>query len=253
MSDMQIETRDAVLEIRFTRAKKKNALTIAMYAAMVEALEHSAADAAVRAVVFSAEGDTFTAGNDVMDFMSGLGDGEPPVLRFIRLLTTYEKPLVAAVNGPAIGLGTTMLLHCDLVYATESARLIAPFVALGLVPEAASSLLLPQRVGAAIAAEMLLLGTPMTAIRARELGLVNAIVSPGELRETALETAAALAKQPPRALRLSRKLLRGDTAPTLARLDEEAKLFAECLSGAEAREAFTAFVEKRPPDFSKLG
>lgn len=252
MTDTKIETHGAVLEIRLDRPKKKNALTIAMYSAMVEALEQGAKDPAIRAVVFTAEGEAFTAGNDVMDFMAGLGDGEPPVLRFIRLLAQYEKPLVAAVNGPAVGLGTTMLLHCDLVYATETARLHAPFVSLGLVPEAASSLLLPRRVGPAVAAEMLLLGTPMSATRAKEVGIVNAIVPAGELRATALDRAAALAKQPPRALQLSRALLRGDATPTLARLDEEAKLFAECLAGAEAREAFSAFIEKRTPDFSKL-
>ncbi len=252
MSDVKTESKDGVLEIRIDRPKKKNALTIAMYAAMVEALEGAAKDPAIRAVVFTAEGETFTAGNDVVDFMNGLGDGEPPVLRFIRLLATYEKPLVAAVNGAAVGLGTTMLLHCDLVYASDTARLITPFVSLGLVPEAASSLLLPQRVGAAVAAEMLLLGAPLGAERARELGLVNEIVPAGELRATALARAAALAKQPPQALKQARALLRGDVSATLTRLDEEAKLFAACLIGAEAREAFTAFFEKRAPDFSKL-
>jgi enoyl-CoA hydratase/carnithine racemase len=252
MSDVQTESKDGVLEIRFDRPKKKNALTVAMYAAMVEALERAAKDPAIRAVAFTAEGETFTAGNDVIDFMNGLGDGEPPVLRFIRLLATFEKPLVAAVNGAAVGLGTTMLLHCDLVYASEAARLHAPFVSLGLVPEAASSLLLPQRVGTAVAAEMLLLGTPMSATRAKELGLINEIVPAGELRAIALARAVALAKQPPQALRRARALLRGDVSATLARLDDEARLFAECLGGAEAREAFTAFIEKRAPDFSKL-
>jgi len=253
MSDVKTESKDAVLEIRFDRPKKKNALTIAMYAAMVEALEGAAKDPGIRAVAFTAEGETFTAGNDVLDFMNGLGgEGEPPVLRFIRLLATYEKPLVAAVNGAAVGLGTTMLLHCDLVYASDAARLITPFVSLGLVPEAASSLLLPQRVGAAVAAEMLLLGAPLSAARAKELGLINEIVPAAELRATALARAAALAKQPPQALKLARALLRGDVSATLARLDDEAKLFAECLVGSEAREAFTAFFEKRAPDFSKL-
>jgi enoyl-CoA hydratase/carnithine racemase len=252
MTDVRVETRDAVLEIQLDRPKKKNALTVAMYRAMVDALEAAERDASVRAVVFTATGDTFTAGNDVVDFMSGLGDGEPPVLRFIRLLARYEKPFVAAVNGAAVGLGTTMLLHCDLVYASETARLSTPFVSLGLVPEAASSLLLPQRVGAAIAAEMLLLGTPLDARRARELGLVNEIVPAADLREHALGRAAALARQPPNALRLARGLLRGRPDTILARTDEEAALFAQCLMGAEAREAFTAFLEKRPPDFSKL-
>jgi len=253
MSEVKIESRDAVLEIRFDRPKKRNALTVAMYARMVEALEGAEHDPTVRAVAFTAEGETFTAGNDVMDFMNGLGDGEPPVLRFIRLLATYEKPFVAAVNGAAVGLGTTMLLHCDLVYASESARLSTPFVSLGLVPEAASSLLLPQRVGTAVAAELLLLGTPMSAARAMGLGLVNEIVPSSDLRATALSRAGLLAKQPPIALRRARALLRGDVSATLARLDEEAKLFAECLVGTEAREAFTAFIEKRAPDFSKLG
>lgn len=253
MSDVKTETKDGVLEIRLDRPKKKNALTVAMYRSMVEALERAGEDPAVRAIAFTAEGEIFTAGNDVGDFMAGLGDGEPPVYRFIKLLATQPKPMVAAVNGAAVGLGTTMLLHCDLVYASETARLQTPFVSLGLVPEAASSLLLPQRVGAAVAAELLLLGAWMPAARAHQLGLVNEIVPAAELREVALARAVALAKQPPQALRQSRALLRGDLTATLARLDEEAQLFGQCLVGPEAREAFTAFLEKRAPDFSKLG
>lgn len=252
MSDVTTQKRDGVLEIVWSRPAKKNALTVAMYAAVVEALEAATRDDAVRAVLFAAEGGTFTAGNDVIDFMNGLGEGEPPVLRFIKLLATFPKPMIAAVQGPAVGIGATMLLHCDLVYATEEARLIMPFVSLGLVPEAGSSILLPRRVGDALAAEMILLGSPLEARRALAAGLVNAIVAPAELRDHAFAKAKALAAQPPRALALSRKMLRADATALVARIEEEAAAFAACLVGAEAREAFTAFLERRAPDFSKL-
>ncbi len=255
MSEVIIETKDGVTEIRLDRPKKKNAVTIAMYRAMNEALAAAAADANVGAVVFSGNGESFCAGNDVLDFMNGIGadaDGEPPVGRFIRTIATFEKPLVAAVQGAAVGVGTTMLLHCDLVYASETARLQAPFVSLGLVPEAGSSLLLPRRIGYALAAEMILLGTAFDAVRARAVGLVNAVIPEGELRAHALGKAAELARQPPNALRAARALLRGSPDELRARIDEEGRLFMAALGGAEAREAFTAFLERRPPDFRKL-
>jgi enoyl-CoA hydratase/carnithine racemase len=202
-------------------------------------------------VVFTAEGEGFCAGNDVSDFVSGLGD-DPPAVRFIEKLVRMEKPMVAAVHGPAVGIGATLLLHCDLVYASETARLLTPFVSLGLVPEAGSSLLLPRRVGYAVAAEMVLLGVPIDAQRARDLGLVNAIIPAGELRAHALLQARALAQKPPSALRLSRQLLRGNLDETLARMREETAIFGACLASGEAQEAFSAFMERRRPDFSKF-
>jgi enoyl-CoA hydratase/carnithine racemase len=217
---------------------------------MAEALEGAAKDASVRAVAFTSTGETFTAGNDVNDFLAGLGD-DPPVLRFIEALVRSEKPIVAAVHGPAVGIGTTMLLLCDLVYASESALLHAPFVGLGLVPEAGSSLLLPRRVGYAVAAEMVLLGAPIEAARAKELTLVNDIVPASGLRAHALAKAAELAKKPPNALRISRALLRGDPEEIMRRVREEGAHFTACLAGPEAREAFSAFLERRPPDFTK--
>lgn len=250
MNDVVIEKNEGVMELRLARAAKKNAVTFAMYRALDEGLASASKDDAVRAVVFSAEGDTFCAGNDVKDFLAGLGD-DPPVLRFLESLVRFDKPIVAAVHGPAVGIGTTMLLHCDLVYASDAAKLHTPFVSLGLVPEAGSSLLLPRRVGAAVAAEMILLGAPLDAERARELGLVNAIVPAAELRAHAIAKAKALAAMPPRALRLSRSLLRGSPDEALARIREEGAHFVQCLTSPEAREAFTAFVERRAPDFSK--
>ena len=255
MSDVIIETNEGVVEIRLDRPKKKNAVTIAMYRAMNEALASAAADAKVGAVVFSGSGEAFCAGNDVVDFMNGIGadaNGEPPVAQFIRTIATFEKPMVAAVHGAAVGIGTTMLLHCDLVYASETARLHTPFVSLGLVPEAASSLLLPRRIGYTRAAEMILLGTPIDAGRARDLGLVNAVVPQGELRAHALGKAAELARLPPNALRVSRALLRGGAEEVTARIDEEARHFLAALGGAEAREAFIAFMERRPANFQNL-
>jgi enoyl-CoA hydratase/carnithine racemase len=244
MSDVILERHESVLELRLARASKKNALTHAMYRSLNEGLASAQADEGIRAVVFTAEGTTFCGGNDVNDFLAGIGE-EPPVLRFLERLATFDKPLVAAVQGPAVGLGATMLLHCDLVYAAVEARLLVPFVALGLVPEAASSLLLPRRVGMAVASEMILLGSPLDAARARELGLVNAIVDGAELRGHALARAGELAKKPPNALRVSRALLRGNPKEILERIHEEAGLFVECLASDEARNAFMAFLAKK--------
>ncbi len=244
MSDVVTEKHEGVLELRFARPAKKNAVTIAMYRVLVEALATAAKNDDIRAVVYSSEGETFCAGNDVADFLSGLGD-DPPVLRFLESLATFEKPMVAAVHGPAVGIGATMLLHCDLVYASETARLVTPFVSLGLVPEAGSSLLLPQRVGHAVAAEMILLGSPLGAVRAREVGLVNEIVAPTDLRAHALGKARELASRPPHALRASRALLRGDPGALVERIRLEAAEFARCLGSEEAREAFIAFMSKR--------
>jgi len=237
---------DGVLELTFDRPQKKNAITFAMYGELSAALTEAESDAGVRAIVFTATGETFSAGNDVADFLAaGAHEGPLPPLVFLDKLVRATKPLVAAVLGNAVGIGATMLLHCDLVYASPTARLAFPFVDLGLVPEAASSLLLPRRVGQVVAAELLLLGAPVAAERARELGLVNAIVSEPELRDHARAQARALASKPPNALRISRALLRGDNDAITRRIAEEADHFARCLGSDEARDAFTAFLARR--------
>jgi enoyl-CoA hydratase/carnithine racemase len=254
MSEVIVSRTDGVLELRLDRPAKKNALTFAMYAALTEGLQQAQGDPAVRATLITASGETFCAGNDIGDFLKPRDDsGAAHPSRFIEQLAGFDKPLVAAVQGPAIGVGATMLLHCDLVYAAPTARLRMPFVSLGLVPEAGSSLLLPRRVGDAIAAEMLLLGAWIHAERARELRLINDIVpSLTELAPFARQRAQELAACPPGALRTTRALLRGDTAALRARIQSEGAAFARCLTSPEAREALTAFLERRPPDFSKL-
>ena len=254
MAEIVRTVRDGVLELLLDRPAKKNALTFAMYVALAEALREAQGDPAVGAVLLAASGDAFCAGNDIGDFLAGVpGDfTSAPPMRFVRALIENEKPLVAAVNGAAIGVGATLLLHCDLVYASERATLSVPFVSLGLVPEAASSALLPARVGNAVASEMLLLGRPIDARRALELRLVNHLVPHAELASAARAAATDLAAKPPEALRVSRELLHRDRPALLARADEEARLFAERLVAAEAREAFTAFLEKRKPNFRRL-
>ncbi|MDO6414441.1 enoyl-CoA hydratase [Sphingomonas sp. BIUV-7] len=245
---IQIARSDRTLEIRFARADKKNALTGAMYRSMTEALQTASTDPQIRAVLFTGEGGAFTAGNDLGDFLNG-PDGAMPAFAFIRALAAFEKPLVASVRGLAVGIGTTMLFHCDLVYASPDARFTMPFVNLGVVPEAAASLLAPQRLGHAKASAMLLLGEPMDAKTADTVGLVTALVVEAELDDVARAKAAALCLKPPAALAAARRLMRGDTAPILQRIDEEATLFATALESDDAREAFAAFLEKRPPVF----
>lgn len=248
----------AVMRLAFNRPEKKNAITEAMYAALADALEAAEKDDDARAVLFEAVGDMFTAGNDIGDFMSGagaLGDPHdtPPVMRFLIALATAEKPLIAAVGGGAVGVGVTMLLHCDLVYASKIATFHTPFVDLGLVPEAASSFLLPQIAGHQRAAEMLLAGKKIDAARAREFGFVTEVVSQEELEATALAAANNIAAKAPTALRLTKKLMKGDRAAILARMKEEGAHFAAQLASAEFQEAGMAFMQKRKPDFSKAG
>jgi len=251
---VEISIRDGVQTIRFARPEKKNALNSPMYAAMSEALVHGDAAPEVVAHLFIGSGGVFTAGSDISEFAERARAGtalEGPVLDFIRLLPRVQKPMIAAVDGLAVGIGTTLLFHCDLVYATHDAGFVTPFLNLGIVPEAGSSLLAPQRMGHARAFELLVLGEPFTAGRAREAGFVNAIVPEDELEATARDAAARLARKPPEALALARRLLRGDSSAISARIEEEARLFDERLSSPEAREAFQAFLEKRQPDFGK--
>ncbi|HEX7742364.1 MAG TPA: enoyl-CoA hydratase-related protein [Sphingobium sp.] len=242
--------RDGVVEIHIDRPDKKNALTAAMYRAMTAALADASARADIGAVLFAGKGGAFCAGNDLKDFTQGPQGGEA-AFEFIRAIAAFEKPVVAVVQGLAVGVGTTMLFHCDLVYAAPDARFIMPFVNLGIVPEAGSSLLAPATFGYAKAAAMLLLGDPMDAEAADRAGLVSAIVPADRLLDHARAKAAALMAKPPQALAATRRLLKGDTSALLQRIDEEARLFGEMLESAEAQEAFAAFFEKRPPVFRR--
>ncbi|MDX2012457.1 MAG: enoyl-CoA hydratase [Myxococcaceae bacterium] len=252
IDDIETSRDGGTLVVKFARPAKKNALTIAMYERLNAALAEAASDVSVRAVVFASTGETFTAGNDLGDFMQNPPTGESsPVFQFISALSTFEKPLLAAVDGKAIGLGLTMLLHCDFVYATDRASLVAPFVNLGLVPEAASSLLLPRLLGHVRAAEVLLLGQPITAAQAHAWGLVNALVTPDQVLPKALATAKLLAERAPTAVRLSKRLMK-DAAAVKARMAEEGALFVQQLQSPEVAEAIGAFFEKRTPDFSKF-
>ncbi|MEM9996289.1 MAG: enoyl-CoA hydratase [Bacteroidota bacterium] len=258
MSDhIRTERDGTVLRLIIDRPAKKNALTVAMYEAMTAVLTDAAGDATVRVVlVHGADEDggasIFTAGNDLADFMMNPPRGEDSaVFRFLRAATTFPKPLVAAVAGPAIGIGTTLLLHCDLVYAAPSARFQMPFVNLGLCPEAASSLLVPRLVGPQKAAEWLLLGEPFYAEEAYRCGLVNEVVHEPDLLTVALKRCEALASRPPAAVRLSKQLLRQPDADAIqATIRTEGAHFIERLTSPETAEALTAFMERRSPDFS---
>jgi len=243
----------AVLEIIFARPEKKNALSNAMYRAATEALERAQTDPAVRVVLFGAEGDAFTAGNDIADFAAaamGKRD-ELSAFGFITALGRAEKPIVAAVSGVAVGVGTTMLLHCDLVYVADSAKLTTPFVNLALVPEAASSILLPARIGHARAFAMFALGESLSGAEAFTLGLANKVLPRDEVLPAARAAARKLAAQPLGAVIATKKLLRARDQ-ILSRMEEERAVFGERLQTDEAREAFRAFAERRPPDFSKI-
>jgi enoyl-CoA hydratase/carnithine racemase len=243
--DIAITDEAGVRLIRMNRAAKKNALTRAMYDAMTAALADASADAGIGAVLFAGAGGSFCAGNDIADFLQLSGDfTDAPPMRFVKALATFDKPMVAAVEGVAVGIGTTLLLHTDLAYAAPTAMFRTPFVDLALVPEAASSLLLPQRVGMAKAAEILLLADPFGAEEALRLNLVNAILPESHLEARALEAARRLAGKRREALLASRRLMRGDPAVLVARIEEEAVLFARQLGSAEARTVFMAFLAK---------
>jgi enoyl-CoA hydratase/carnithine racemase len=246
MSDLVlVENAAGVCHLRLNRPDKRNAITLAMYAALEAALEAAAADDSVRALLLSGAGAGFCAGNDLHDFINGPNfSASHPVLGFLRWLVKLQKPLVAAVHGQTVGIGVTMLLHCDLVVAADSTRFSMPFVSLGLVPEAASSLLLPQRLGPQRAAELLLLGTPFDAPTAQSLGLVNRVVAEAAALGEARTIAASLAAQPPEALRATRRLLRGDPAAALARIDAEADIFGAQLKSDEFRNAVQAFLAR---------
>ena len=248
------ELKDGVLRIEMRRPEKKNALTGPMYAAMADALERAAGEDAVRVVLIHGQPEVFTAGNDLADFLNGpTDDPERPVFRFLRDIAAAPKPLVAAVAGNAVGVGTTMLLHCDLVYVGESARFQLPFVNLALCPEAASSLLLPRLAGHQRASELLLFGEPFNAVKAYEIGLANAIHPDASLLDAALERARKLATLPAASLRETKRLLKQSVAALVPQaMREEGEIFTRQLASPAAKEAFSAFLEKRKPDFSKF-
>ncbi|MBE2243835.1 MAG: enoyl-CoA hydratase [Burkholderiaceae bacterium] len=245
---------NGVATIEIARPEKKNALTVAMYAAMADALTAAQADPAVRAVLITGQPGIFTSGNDIEDFMQRRGEFEKsPAFDFMRALLGCDKPVIAAVTGAAIGIGTTILLHCDFVYVSDEARLAMPFVGLGLVPEFASSLVVPQLMGNVRAAEKLLLGDPFTAAEAVECGIANAVLPAAEVMGHARRIAERFNALPPGAVQQSKRLLRrARSAAVLETIAIEGKQFAERLRSPEATEAFTAFFEKRAPDFSKF-
>ncbi|MDR3416214.1 MAG: enoyl-CoA hydratase [Nevskia sp.] len=255
MSELiQTHLQDRVLTLRLNRPEKKNALTQAMYAAMAEALSQAATNPEVRVVLFTGVPDAFSAGNDLQDFLSNPPAGEDaPVARFMRTLAVFPKPVVAAVNGVAVGIGVTLLLHCDLVYAGQNARLQMPFTNIGICPEFASTYLLPRIMGNVRAAELVMFGEPFGAAKAHEYGLVNAVLPDTEVEPHALERARKLAQQPPNALRVTKKLMRRWSESTAVEaIKIEADHFIPMLRQAEALEAMSAFMQKRKPDFSKF-
>lgn len=253
MDEMVIEQFGPVLEISFNRPEKKNALTRAMYEAMVDAFHRADGDSGIRVVLLSGRGDIFTAGNDIRDFQTRAATQESVhASPFLDALSSLQTPLVAAVNGAAIGVGTTMLAHADIVLAARSARFVMPFTSLGLVPEAGSSLLFPRLVGRQRASALLLLGEPLDATTARDWGLVNRVVEDADLMTVARDYAARLAALPPEAVRLTKRLIRDGRPDLKGRIEEELALFRQQLRSPEAAEAFAAFMEKRKPDFSKF-
>ncbi len=244
----------AVLRLGFARPERKNAITAAMYAALADGLEQAAVSPGIRVVVLHGDAATFTAGNDLGDFLANPPRGEEaPVHRFLQVLSRFPKPLIGAVCGAAVGVGTTMLLHCDLVYAGDNASFSLPFASLGLCPEAASSLLLPALAGHARAAEMLMFGEPFDAAQAREIGLVNRVLPAAEVLPFAIERAGRLARQPVASLIETKRLLRAPLAAAVARaMADEGATFARMVTEPAAREAFSAFLQKRKPDFSTI-
>ncbi len=262
MTDHVITAADkGVLTLTLNRPEKKNALTDGMYKALADGIERAERDPAIRVVLFRANGDAFTAGNDLADFAAAgnapanASDGglQSNVTRFLQNLATAEKPLIAAVNGLAVGVGVTMLLHCDLAYAGESATFQMPFVNLGLIPEAGSTLLLPRLVGLQKAADLFLTGKKIGAAKAEAIGIVADVFPDAELQAEALARAETLAAKAPTAVRLTKALLKSDDrAAVLAQQKKEGAHFAAQLRSAEVKEAISAFFEKRAPDFSKL-
>ena len=246
------QTADRIARIELARPDKKNALTAEMYAQLTAALDAAGKDPQVRVVLLHGSRECFTAGNDISDFLQRK-PGESPVFGLFQVLPSLEKPVVAAVGGPAVGIGTTLLLHCDFIIAAEDARFQLPFVPLGIVPEFGSTLLLPRLAGYQRAAKLLLLGQPFTAQEALEAGIITSITKKEVLFEEAEKISRMLAALPPESLKLTKRLMKQGQAPEVqARIAEEGRLFVERLASPEAKEAMSAFLEKRKPDFSRF-
>jgi len=254
MTDILIDSSEHVMTLTFNRVAKKNSFTSVMYATLADAFAQAQTDDNVRALVLQGHETVFSAGNDIADFLHRPATSpDMPVFRFLRAISTCPKPIVAAVCGPAVGIGTTMLFHCDLVYAGDNAAFSMPFVNLGVCPEAGSSLLAPQRMGYGRAAAALLLGEPFTAEDALEMGLIVRIVPPSEANALAQRQARKLASKPTQALAAAKRLLKQGQAELLQqRMAQEGELFGELVREPAAREAFAAFLEKRQPDLSRF-
>lgn len=257
MTDLvEVTDEDRIRTIRFNRPDRKNALTHAMYKTIHEALTSAQGDPSVRVVVLTGAGDAFTAGNDMQDFVGAppdlTGGEKPPVYHFLRALLTAEKPLAAIVNGVAVGVGATMLLHCDFVYVAKSAKISAPFADLGLVPEAASSLLMPMIVGQRRAAEMFMLGDRLSGDEAATCGLANQAFDDDTCVDQAMARLRLLAAKPPKAIRQAKMLMKRNIAQAAERMDEEDHMFAKGLKGPEFAEAAAAFLQKRSPNFDQF-
>ncbi|HZQ13342.1 MAG TPA: crotonase/enoyl-CoA hydratase family protein [Pseudolabrys sp.] len=247
MPDILISNEGAVRKIRMNRPDKKNALTLAMYETMAAAIEEANTADGVRCLLIAGAPDVFCAGNDLNDFVTmarsgGLG---APIIRFLHALARSRKPMVAAVSGAAVGVGTTMLLHCDQVIAADTAVLMTPFVSLGLLPEAGSSLIAPRLMGHARAFSLLVMGKPLTAAEAREAGIVNAVVPPAGLDARALDVAREIAALPGESVTAARRLMRGSVEEIVARIDEEAEAFKTRLASPEAQKALAAFLSRK--------
>ncbi len=255
MQDLLTHTADGVQTLTINRLDKKNSFTQAMYGAMADALEQAANNPSIHVTVIQGDITVFSAGNDISDFLQRkpTPQEEAPVFQFLRGIASHPKPIVAAVCGPAVGIGTTLLFHCDLVYAGDNAAFSMPFVNLGLCPEAGSSLLVPQMMGYHRAAEALLLGEPFMAEAALEVGLVNRILPPTEVNDMVQTLARKLAAKPIASLIETKRLMKkGQMAQVLAQIAEEGESFARLLQEPAAKEAFTAFLEKRKPDFFRV-
>lgn len=241
----------SIATLSFDRPDKKNAITRAMYQSLADGLTMAADDKVVRAIVIKGEGGIFTAGNDVEEFLKYPPQpGDSPVVHFMNALRSAEKPVIASVSGMAIGIGTTLLMHCDLVYAADSARFAMPFTPLGLCPEFASSYLFPRMAGYQRAAEKLLLGDAFTADEAAQMGLVSKVMPEDSLPSFVAAQAAKLASLPTESLRITKKMMKKDLAVGVeAAMQEELQHFTRLLQGPDAKEAFSAFLEKRKPDF----
>ena len=247
MPDILITDDGAIRTIRMNRLDKKNALTLAMYEAMAEAIGTAATDNAIKCLLIAGGPNVFCAGNDIGDFMKAAGSGSlgQPILNFLYALARCEKPIVAAVNGNAVGVGSTMLLHCDYVVAGHETKLSTPFVALGLVPEAASSLIAPRLMGHARAFSLLVMGQPLSAQEAKDAGIVNAVCAAEETEAQALAAAHKIAALPAQGVLVSRRLMRGSPDEIIARIDEEEEAFKARLQSPDAQAAFMAFMSRK--------